>query len=92
MKGVVVAEEYREAVEAVIEGFRDERARVEEQMRSHAALKMWRRLLISLRVKERVDGYEVEGEEPDVVPQMDDDSDLDRDEYVDDGGGGFLIE
>ena len=88
----MVAEEYREAVEAVIEGFRDERARLEEQIRSHAALRMWKRLLISLRIKERVDGYEVEGEKPDVVPQRDDDSDLDSDEYVDDGGGGFFIE
>ena len=91
LKGVVVAAEYREAVEAVIEGFGDERVRVEEQMRSHAALRMWKRLLISLRIKERVDGYEVEGEEPDVVQQDDDDS-MDSDEYVDDGGGGFLID
>jgi xeroderma pigmentosum group C-complementing protein len=92
LKGIVVAAEYREAVEAVIEGFRDEQARVEEQMRSYTALRMWKRLLVGLRIKERVDGYEVEGEEPDVVPQDDDDSGMDTDEYVDDGGGGFLIE
>jgi xeroderma pigmentosum group C-complementing protein len=92
LKGIVVAAEYREAVEAVIEGFRDEQARVEEQMRSYTALRMWKRLLVSLRIKERVDGYEVEGEEPDVVPQDDDDSGMDTDEYVDDGGGGFLID
>jgi xeroderma pigmentosum group C-complementing protein len=93
LKGVVVAEEYREAVEAVIEGFRDERARVEEQMRSLAALRMWKRFLISLRIRERIDGYDIEGEEPDVVPQIDDDDGgMDSDEYVDDGGGGFLID
>jgi xeroderma pigmentosum group C-complementing protein len=92
LKGIVVAAEYREAVEAAIEGFRDEQARVEEQMRSYTALRMWKRLLVGLRIKERVDGYEVEGEEPDVVPQDDDDSGMDTDEYVDDGGGGFLIE
>jgi xeroderma pigmentosum group C-complementing protein len=92
LKGIVVAAEYREAVEAVIEGFRDEQARVEEQVRSYTALRMWKRLLVGLRIKERVDGYEVEGEEPDVVPQDDDDSGMDTDEYVDDGGGGFLIE
>ena len=92
LKGIVVATEYREAVEAVIEGFRDERARVEENMRSHAALRMWKRFLISLRIKERVDGYEVEGEEPDYVPQDDNDSGMDSEEYVDDGGGGFLID
>ena len=89
----MVAAEYQEAVEAVIEGFRDEQARVEEQKRSLAALKMWRRFLISLRIKEQVDGYEIEGEEPDIGPQQDeDDSGMDTEEYVDDGGGGFLID
>jgi xeroderma pigmentosum group C-complementing protein len=91
LKGIVVAVEYREAVEAVIEGFRDEQARVEEKMRSHAALRMWKRFLTSLRIKERVDGYEVEGEEQDIV-QDENDSGMESEEYVDDGGGGFLIE
>jgi xeroderma pigmentosum group C-complementing protein len=76
----------------VVEGFRDEQARVEEKMRAHAALRMWKRFLISLRIKERVDGYEVEGEEPDAVPEAEDDSGMDSEEYIDDGGGGFLIE
>jgi xeroderma pigmentosum group C-complementing protein len=53
---------------------------------------MWKRLLISLRIKERVDGYEVEGEEPDFVPQDEDDSGMNSEEYIDDGGGGFLID
>ena len=92
LKGIVVAAEYFEAVEAVIEGFRDERAQVEEQMRSLAALRMWKGLLISLRIKERVEGYEVEGEKPDFVSQDADNSGMDSDEYVDDGGGGFLID
>jgi len=91
LKGVVVATEYREAVEAVIEGFHDERAAIEEQMRSHRALRMWKRFLISLRIKERIDGYAVEGEdevEQEVVPD-DEDSGVDE-EYVDDDGGGFF--
>jgi xeroderma pigmentosum group C-complementing protein len=62
-------------------------------MRSLAALKMWKRFLVGLRIKQRVDGYEVEGEEDDArgvakVPGSDDD---DTDEYVDDDeGGGFI--
>lgn len=92
MKGIVVAAEYGEAVEAVVEGFRDERAQEEEDRRSFAALRMWKRLLISLRIKERVDGYEVEGEERDFVPQDEDDSGMNSEEYIDDGGGGFLID
>ncbi len=92
MKGIIVAAEYREAVEAVVEGFRDERAQEEEDRRSFAALRMWKRLLISLRIKERVDGYEIEGEEADFVPQDEDDSGMNSEEYIDDGGGGFLID
>jgi xeroderma pigmentosum group C-complementing protein len=92
LKGIIVAAEYGEAVEAVVEGFRDELAQEEEDRRSFAALRMWKRLLISLRIKERVDGYEVEGEEPDFVPQDEDDSGMNSEEYIDDSGGGFLID
>ncbi len=92
LKGIVIAVEYREAVEAVIEGLHDEQARVEEKIRSHAALRMWNFFLISLRIKERVDGYEVEGEEPDVGQNDENDSGIESEEHIDDGGGGFLIE
>jgi xeroderma pigmentosum group C-complementing protein len=107
LKGVVVAVEYREAVEAVIEGFRDEQAQSEKRRRTLNALRMWKRFLHSLRIKERVDGYDVEGDEPDVVqdddaesagPRImrdeDDDEDMKSDgEYIDDdGGGGFIPE
>ncbi|KAL3421838.1 DNA repair protein [Phlyctema vagabunda] len=101
LKGVVVAAEYKEAVEAVIEGFRDEQARAEEEMRTLAALRMWKRFLVGLRIKERVDTYEVEGEEVVITEEKEqdekkeemDDHDLDSDgddEYVDDYGGGFI--
>jgi len=100
LKGIVVAVEYQDAVEAVIEGFQDEQAQVEERMRSLAALKMWRRFMIGLRIKERIDGYEVEGEEPEVVQDdaseevgiYNDDDDMESDEYIDGGGGGFIPE
>ena len=96
LKGIVVAVEYREAVEAVIEGFRDERARAEEEMRTLAALQMWKRFLVSLRIKERVDGYDVEGEQQDVVLEdrgddnEDDEDGMESEEYIDDGAGGFF--
>lgn len=93
LKGVVVAIEYREAVEAVIEGFRDERAQAEADQKSLNALRLWKRFLISLRIKERVDGYEVEGEEPDRP--VNEDADMEEsDEYIDDSdtGGGFFAE
>jgi xeroderma pigmentosum group C-complementing protein len=91
LKGVVVAAEYREAIEAVIEGFRDEQAQAEEEMRTVAALRMWKRFLVGLRIKERVDTYEVEGEETELV-QEDDDDGMQSEEYIDVGAGGFFPE
>lgn len=62
-------------------------------MRANAALRMWKRFLVGLRIKERVDGYAEEGEMADygrgeVLVSGDEDGDEDSDEYVDDGGGG----
>lgn len=84
--GVVVATEYREAMLAVISCLEDERAQAEEDQRTAEALRMWKHLLVKLRVVERVKGYTVEGEhdEPDVDITMGDDDDY--------GGGGFLPE
>ena len=61
-KGAVVASEYGEAVEEVLKALEDERVRTEEERRSKEALKMWRRLLAGLRIRERIEGYEIEGE------------------------------
>lgn len=87
IKGAVVASEYREAVEAVIQAFEDERTQAEEQRRSLEALRMWKRLLAGLRIRQRIKGYKIEGE-PDaamqeVMEKVDDDEDEDE-------GGGFL--
>lgn len=75
----------------MIDGFRDEQAQAEEEMRSLAALRMWKRFMVGLRIKERVDGYEIEGEEADSEP-VEDDSGMESQEYSDDGGGGFFPE
>ena len=94
LKGVVVAAEYGEAVEAVIEGFRDERAQEEEDRRALVAVRLWKRFLVSLRIKERVDMYEVEGEEngdPEIQDE-ENDSGMDTEEYDDDEAGGFFPE
>lgn len=91
-KGIVAAAEYQEAIEAVIEGLRDEQAQAEEEMRSLLALRMWKKFMVGLRIKERVDGYEIEGEKRDDPPLEEDDSGMESEEYVDDGGGGFFPE
>lgn len=59
--GVVVAEEYHEAVEAVIEGFQYEQENEEARLYSLECLKLWRRFLAGLRIKERLSEYTTTG-------------------------------
>lgn len=72
-------------------------------MRALAALRMWKRFMVGLRIKARVDGYANEGEEDDLsgesdvfVPDADDGSDrggfVPDDDDDDCGGGGFIPE
>ncbi|KAF7197211.1 DNA repair protein rhp41 [Pseudocercospora fuligena] len=55
--GVVVAEQYADAVWAVIHGIEDEMEEEASRARSLIALKMWKRFLTGLRVAERVNSY-----------------------------------
>lgn len=59
--GAVVAEEYREAVEAIIEGFQYEQENEESRLYSLECLKLWRRFLAGLRIKERLSEYTTTG-------------------------------
>ena len=88
-KGAVVASEYREAVEEVLKALDDERVRTEEDRRSKEALKMWRRLLAGLRIRERIEGYEVEGERDAANGRGTADTE-DEDWEDSNEGGGFL--
>ncbi|TQV97729.1 nitrilase [Cordyceps javanica] len=54
LKGVVVAEEYGAAMEAVLAGLEDAEQQREEELKALAALKLWRRLLMGLRIRERI--------------------------------------
>ena len=87
--GAVVASEYGEAVEEVLKAFDDERVRTEEERRSKEALKMWRRLLAGLRIRERIEGYEVEGERDAANGRGM--ADIEDEDWEDSNeGGGFL--
>jgi len=58
-------------------------------MRSLAALRMWKRFLVGLKIKARVDGYAIEGE-GDEDGSVQDESAA-SDVYIpDDDGGGFI--
>ncbi|KHJ35904.1 putative dna repair protein [Erysiphe necator] len=62
LNGIVVAEEYSDAVRAIIEGFKDELIEAQEQIHSQIALRTWKRFIIALRIKQRVDSYQVQDE------------------------------
>ena len=87
--GAVVASECCEAIREVLVAFEDERAREDEERRSMEALRMWKRLLVGLRVKERIEGYEIEGERKvdDERMKVDEEDNEDDDE---ERWGGFL--
>ena len=84
--GAVVAAEYRDAVEEIIKAFEDERAQAEEEKRSLAAQKLWKRFLVGLRIRERIESYDIEGER-DAAMRNEMEKAEDEDEDNDEGGG-----
>ena len=84
--GAVVAAEFVTAIQEVISEFANERAQEEEARRSGEALRMWRRLLAGLRIRERIEGYNVEGDAD--VPHAAQ-ADL-EDDTIDGEAGGFF--
>ncbi|KAF2276703.1 Rad4-domain-containing protein [Westerdykella ornata] len=67
IQGVVVAQEYAEAVQAVIEGITYAQEEEENSQRSAEALRMWRRFLLGLRIAQRVNAIEIDGETGPVI-------------------------
>jgi len=92
-KGAVIAAEYKEAVEEVIEALENDRARAEEERRTLEALRMWKRMLAGLRIVERIEGYDVEGglDEPaeGAIAIKEEMNNVDE-KKNDEKGGGFL--
>jgi xeroderma pigmentosum group C-complementing protein len=103
LRGIVVAKENEEAVHAVIDSLGDLEQEVEDERRRAAALKGWRRLLMGLRIRERIwsNVDSVEREEAEKEAEMEAEmrdapsdvtEEFDVDEFDDGGGGGFLVE
>lgn len=87
--GAVVAEEYREAVEAVIEGFEHEQENDEARLYSLECLKLWRRFLAGLRIKERLSEYTTTGPKAvksDIVKSKVDEAEKSEDDSMEAGG------
>jgi xeroderma pigmentosum group C-complementing protein len=82
VEGAVVAEQFAEAIQAVIDGFEDAQVEEEPRARSLAALRQWKRFLTGLRIAERVSAYgdgskgdeedfdDVQADEPTEAPDI----------------------
>jgi hypothetical protein len=84
--GAVVAESCRDAVQEVIRAFETEKEEEEETRRVLESLRMWKRFLVGLRIRERIQGYEIEGERNVADEIIRDDE---RGTHDKDGGGFF---
>lgn len=62
LTGIVAPEEHGEAIRAVLAGLEDVEQEMEEERKALAALKLWRRLLMGLRIRERIWSGVEEGE------------------------------
>jgi xeroderma pigmentosum group C-complementing protein len=100
IEGIIVALEYRAAVEAVLDSVAYAKEEAMEGSRSAESLRLWRRFLLGLRVVQRVKGYrpEGEGEEEDQIADEEFQKELEQEmaQYRDrspeaGGGGGFFV-
>ncbi|KAF3051767.1 hypothetical protein E8E11_010434 [Didymella keratinophila] len=92
VQGCVVAAEYGEAVEQVIEGFEYLQVQAEVEARRSESLRLWRRFYLGLRIAQRVNAIEIDGQRGDVVDVQ---KGIDYEEQrrqADEMAGGFLPE
>jgi len=87
-KGIIVAKEYREAVEEVVKGLNYQRELAEEEKGTLEALRMWKRFLTGLKIRERVMGYEEGTDNVEGLNKRIDE--IEEQEAEETGEGGFL--
>jgi len=76
--GAIVATEYQVAVQETILGLRWQAELAEAQKREKEALRMWKKFLVGLRIRERIMGYEVEGEKDDKAVDKEAKDEMDK--------------
>ncbi|KAI9682399.1 MAG: hypothetical protein M1817_000453 [Caeruleum heppii] len=89
ISGVIAASEYAEAIKAVVSALRDDAADEAAAKKSVESLRLWRRFMAALRIRERIDGYEIEGETRGRRGRDQDDTEM-AELSADEGGGGFF--
>ncbi|KAE8421697.1 hypothetical protein BDV36DRAFT_247328 [Aspergillus pseudocaelatus] len=91
IQGVVIANEYGEALKEVLGCLEDQRLQAELEQKSAEALRLWKHFLLRLRIAERVQSYAVEGEEADDEESIAS-SNNDHGNNTEETGGGFIPE
>ncbi|KAH0536931.1 hypothetical protein FGG08_006233 [Glutinoglossum americanum] len=92
IRGILAATEYREALEAVIQGFTDVREEEEVAKRSMRALAFWKRFMVGLRIRERIAGYAIPGEVGEAGGKRLADGEAEEGGEDGEHGGGFFPE
>lgn len=85
IQGVVIAQEFQESIIAVLKGFVDQAVRDEERRRERAVLRMWKKMLVGLRVRRRIERLYGEVGDGPVEEEMEEeyqDEDDEDDNYV----------
>jgi xeroderma pigmentosum group C-complementing protein len=75
IQGVVVAQEYKDAVEAALDAMEHAQIEAENAARTAEALRLWRKFYLGLKIAQRVNAIEIEGE---IGPQINVDQEIER--------------
>jgi xeroderma pigmentosum group C-complementing protein len=90
IQGVVVAQEYADAVQAAIDGMEYQQEEAEAEARRTESLRLWRRFFLGLRIAQRVNAIEIDGERGPVIDVQDEISKEDRELAAQEMAGGFF--
>lgn len=90
INGIVAGAESEEALWTMIEYIEGEQEEEADEIRRLTSLNLWRKFLVALRIKERVDEYALEDEEPAPVEEEEDSY---QSHTIDPAeSGGFMVE
>ncbi|KAH6647689.1 hypothetical protein BKA67DRAFT_578281 [Truncatella angustata] len=106
LHGVVVAAEHEDAVRAAVAGLRDQEAEMERERRSREVLRAWKRMLMNLRIRQRIwanvpdedeerqqEALEVEQEQVAALDDNDDEEEDNQQSSSDEElAGGFVVD
>ncbi|PVI05049.1 Rad4-domain-containing protein [Periconia macrospinosa] len=92
VQGVVVAQEYAEAVEAVIDGMIYAQEEAENQQRKTEAIRLWRRFYLGLCIAERINAIHIDGEKGPSIDVQEEIRKADRIVAEKEFAGGFFPE